>query len=858
MSNNNKSDFFDKINIGNVDFSKELETSYLDYSLSVIVSRALPDARDGLKPVQRRILYAMKSAGYDYTDRYLKCAGVVGETLKHYHPHGDSSVYDAMVRLVQTFSMRYPLVDGQGNFGSMDGDPAAHQRYTEARLDKFTQYLMHPQDLCAMDQVANYSHTTTEPIVLPARFPHLLVNGSSGIAVGMAANMPPHNLTEVMNAVKALLDNPELTVEELMQYIPAPDFPMGGEICATDGIKQAYETGRGSIVLRGKYSIEKIGNKDAVLITCLPYQVNKATFMSDIAELVKSGEIDEIADLRDESSEETGVRIVLELKRNVFEQALINKLLTRTQLQMSYHVNMLSILNNQPIAMNLKRALEIFINFRERIVIRRTLHLLDQTKTQMHRLLGLAIATGDIDRVIACIRAADDNASAQADLCKLEWKLTNDNAVLKLLTYIPEEIDLDKGVYYFSAEQAKAIAELRLYRLTKLEHDKITTELNQLSTDMQRFMSILNDRSVRIALMKEEFDDVIKGAGDERRSEIVKDYTQLTLADTIEDASMVVTLSVSGYIKRVPMENYRVQRRGGKGKSSAHLHADDMSMLVLTVTNHTKLLFFSSLGRVYSLPVYTLPETGVSAMGKALVNLLPLDHKAHEKITAVSTYATEENDTSILFVTSGGYVRKNALKIFEKIPTSGKRVMTAEEQIVNSFIISSGHDVILTTNYGKAIRFSADELRSMQSRESAGVTGIKLDKYNPKAHKDNKPRVVSGIKVSSADENMFVLTISVKGFGKRTLVSDYRCAHRAGKGVLTMSITKKTGDVLTALMVSEDHEIMMLSKAGQVVRCSVKDIRMSSRNTQGVKLIDLNADDELIYVSLIESSESEE
>lgn len=842
--------------IKKVEFSRELETSYLDYSLSVIISRALPDARDGLKPVQRRILYAMKNAGYDYTDRYQKCAGTVGDTLKYYHPHGDTSVYDAMVRLAQSFTMRYTLIDGQGNFGSMDGDPAAAYRYTEARLDRFTQFMMHPQDMCAVDHVPNYSNTTTEPSVLPVRFPHMLVNGASGIAVGMATNIPPHNINEVLEAIKALLDNPDLSTSELLEYIPGPDFPLGGEICGKEGIYQAYDTGRGAITLRGLYNVEKIDGRDTLLITCLPYQVNKADFVTSIAELVKSGEIDEISDLRDESSEDAGVRVVVELKRNACEQTLINKLLSKTQLQMAYHINMLAILNNQPIQVSLKRLLEIFIDFREKIVIKRTLHLLAEAKEHMHKLFGLALAVSDIDRIIPCVRSADDQADAEAKVCELPWHLTPEHPLMKMLSYIPEDVDFSKPTYHLTPVQAKAIVELRLYRLTRLENGKISNELNELSEKVKKWYQILNDRPTRIVLMKEEFDEVMKHAGDKRRSIISDKRANLSLQDTIEDAAMIVTLSVFGYIKRVPIENYRLQKRGGKGKSVAHLHADDMAIMVLNVTNHTRLLFFSSIGKVYALPVYALPETSVSAMGKALVNLLPLDHKIDEKIASISSCANDDADTSILFVTANGTVRKNDLKIFEKIPTNGKRVMAEDEKIVTSCLVSNHHDIILTTNNGKAIRFSCSELRSMQSRESAGVTGIKLDNLNHKIHGSNAiARVVSGIKVDNTNDNMFVLTISIKGFGKRTLVSDYRCAHRAGKGVLTMDITKKTGAVLTALMVTESDEIMMLSKNGQVVRCPVADIRMSSRNTQGVKLIDLTGDDELTYVSLVTDRE---
>lgn len=845
--------------IKKVEFSRELETSYLDYSLSVIISRALPDARDGLKPVQRRILYAMKTGGYDYSDKYRKCAGVIGDTLKLYHPHGDSSVYDALVRLAQEFTMRYALIDGQGNFGSMDGDPAASYRYTEARLERFTQFMMHPADMHAVDYTSNYDNSTTEPASLPVRFPHMLVNGASGIAVGMTTNIPPHNLTEVLEAAKALLDNPELTVLDLMTYVPGPDFPLGGEICDSHGIRQAYTTGKGSFVLRGIYNIEELENRQAIIITCLPYQVNKSDFVTSIADLVKSGEIDEISDLRDESSEEVGVRVVIELKKHAAEQTLINKLLAKTQLQISFHMNMLAILNNQPIQVGLKRLLEIFLEFREKVIIRRTLHLITEAQEQMHKLFGLALAVSDIDRILPCIRQADDQNDAELRLCELDWHISAEHPILKSLTYIPEDVDMKSGIYKFTRIQAKAIVELRLYRLTRLESNKITNELNDLAEKVKRWHDILHNRDIRIALMKTEFDEVIQVVGDDRKTLMTDKKSDLSLADTIEDAPMIVTLSVSGYIKRVPIENYRVQKRGGKGKSAATLHADDMAMTVLNVTNHTRLLFFSTLGKVYALPVYALPETGTGAIGKALINLLPLDHKANEKITTIASRDNKDTDTSMVFVTESGYVRKNEMQAFDRIAANGKKVMSQDEKIIASLLISNHHDIILTTNSGKAIRFSCEELRSMQSRESAGVIGIRLENLEKKIHGTNAMgHVVSGIKVERDNDKLFILTISVNGFGKRTAVGDYRCAHRAGKGVLTMDVTKKTGAVLTALMVSDEDEIVMLSQNGHMVRCAVKDIRMSGRNTQGVKVMDLSDGDNLTYVSIVTDKEDKE
>lgn len=858
-SRSGNSDNISSPEISSTELTSEMKTAYLDYALSVIISRALPDARDGLKPVQRRILYAMRKAGYDWSKPYKKSAGTVGDTLKNYHPHGNTPVYEAMVRMAQDFSLRLPLVDGQGNFGSMDGDPPAAERYTEARLDYAARFLLHEDDLEAVPYEPNYDNSTTLPSVLPARFPNLLVNGVNGIAVGMATSIAPHNLNETIDAAKALLDDPSLTVEDLMKYIPGPDLPMGGEICGIGGIKQAYTTGQGSFTLRGTYEIEEgtgsQGRGTSIIVNSIPYQVNKAKLIENITILIKEGDIDEISEIRDESNE-LGVRIVIEVKRGSDANTLLNKLLSKTQLQVNISMNMLAVLDKQPMQMNLKQLLQTFLQFREKVIIQRTLNALAHAREQAHKLWGLALAMTDLDRVIACIRNAQDTAQAEADLQALEWPSDRVDGFLKLLNEDPKMVV--NGVYHFSQAQAKAILDLKLHRLTRLEHDKLVGDVNKLSDDIQRALQILHDRPTRVALMKEEFDEVKKLIGTPRRTIISPDKAcNLSEADLVEHCLMVVTLSMSGYIKRVPSDNYKLQRRGGKGKSSSNLHSDDVSMLLLTVDNHTTLLFFSNMGQVYSLKVYQLPETSSTALGKALVNLLPLDHASKEKITNITavenieTFSAEDDtDNNIVFVTETGHVRRNSLAAFSYIPSNGKRAMKDGEIIVSVFLISDEDHLILTSANGKAIRFACNELRVMQTRDSAGVMGMRLGAND---------KIVSGIKIdANADSNTAILTISEKGYGKRTSIDEYRTAHRAGQGVATMAITKRTGSVLKTLLVTEDDEIMLLTKHGQLVRCSVKDIRMSGRNTQGVILVNLDKDDEVVNATVVQEEYSEE
>lgn len=844
---------------------EEMSAASLDYSLSVIISRALPDARDGLKPVQRRILYAMKKAGYDWSKPYKKSAGTVGDTLKNYHPHGNASVYDAMVRMAQPFSLRVPLIDGQGNFGSLDGDPPAAERYTEARLDIAAKFLLHEDDMDAVPYEQNYDNSTLIAKMLPARFPNLLVNGASGIAVGMATNIPPHNLNEILNACSFLLDNPDATTEELVDIVPAPDFPLGGQIFdGKGGILEGYKTGRGSFSLRGEYTIDESNLKPLIIITTIPYQVNKAKLVENIADLIKSDEINDIHDLRDESNEE-GIRIVVELKKGSSAQVVINKLLNKTQLQVNVHFNMLAVMDQKPMQLGLKEMLDIFLNFREEVIINRTLALLEYHKNQAHKLWGMALAIKDIDKIIECIKNAADPVSAEADLQSIKWNMED---AVGFLERLHENYDKTANFYHFSQEQAKAILDLKLQRLTKLEFNKLDQEVLILAEKIASLLKILNNRSIRIQLMKDEFEQVKKTIGSPRRTYITTESGSINYEDLIEDEQMVIMLSMSGYIKRMSVDLYRTQQRGGKGKNSAQLHEDDTANLILTATNLQQLLFFSNFGKVYTAKVYELPQANAVAKGKAIVNILALDYQKGEKITSITKINPVAIDKQfIVFVTESGKVRRNAIESFSRVPVNGKRALSEEEVLVNAMLVNNQDDLLLATENGKAIRFPIEQLRVMQSRDSSGVIGMNL-KAND--------RVVSALKIGSTiqedlitfdfddtqtpetsknnndsgNKARYVLTISVNGYGKKTSIDEYRQANRGGMGVSTMDVTKKTGKVLKVIEVRGDDQIMLLTSKSQLIRINTMDIRITSRATQGVMLVRLDKGDSLINASL--------
>lgn len=864
-----KDNSLNPIIIAQTPMQQEMSSAYLDYSLSVIINRALPDARDGLKPVQRRILYAMRKAGYDWSKPYKKSAGTVGDTLKNYHPHGNAPVYEAMVRMAQPFSLRLPLIDGQGNFGSLDGDPPAAERYTEARLDLAAKFILHDDDMNAVPYEPNYDNSTVIARILPVRFPNLLVNGASGIAVGMATNIPPHNLNETLDACSYLLDNPNAEIEDLIKFIPAPDFPLGGEILDPDkGILKAYKTGRGSFNLRGTYLIEE-GVKTKIIITTIPYQVNKAKLIENIASLVKSGEIDQISDLRDESNEEDIVRIVIEIKKNANEQVIINQLINKTQFQISIHFNMLAVLNQQPLQMNLKQMLSTFLAFREDVITERTLNALNQHKATAHKLWGLALALGEIDKVIECIKQSKDTAQAEENLQLMQWNMDQAQPFLVLLQEDYVQVD---GFYHFSAQQAQAILELKLHRLTKLEFNKLDQEVKALAVQIAELYRILNDRSVRIALMKEEFEQVKKQIGSPRLTLISNKSGQVQDEDLIEDNLVIVILSMSGYIKCMDIDLYRTQHRGGKGKSTAQ-HEDDVANLLLTSTSRSRLLFFSNIGKVYACKTYQLPQASNISKGKAIVNILPLDYDKGEKITSITcvpSNSDQEDESHIVFVTQTGKVRKNAIQAFDKIQTNGKKALDQEEVLVAAMLVNGANDLLLASENGKAIRFATSQLRVMQSRESAGVIGMNLkegDKIvsalcisgvdleeTANVLDDAKANRLDDAKANKLDEQ-YVLTISTKGYGKKTPVQSYRQANRGGMGVSNMELNNKTGKVLKSLCVNKMDEIILLTLKGQIIRLSVSSIRSSSRVTQGIMLVKLDKDDCMINASVVQAIE---
>lgn len=805
------------------DLVQEISSAYLDYSLSVIISRALPNARDGLKPVQRRILYAMKSAGYTHDKPFKKSAGTVGDTLKNFHPHGNAPVYEAMVRMAQPFSMNIPLIQGQGNFGSLDGDPPAAERYTEARLAKIARYVLHEQDLAYVENEPNYDNSIMMPSVLPVRFANLLVNGASGIAVGMATNIPPHNLSEIIDASIYLLENPTATVDDLAQFVQGPDFPLAGTVCDPgQGIREYFRTGKGSFVLRGLYEL----SDTEIVIKSIPYQTNKARLVEGIAQLAKLGY--EISDVRDESSDE-GIRIVVELKRDADPKVVLNHIITKTQLQVAIHVNMLAVIDQQPVQLNLKTALEYFLQFREEVVINRTKARLESSLEQAHKLIGLALALYDIDKIIAIIKQSSDTKSAEQALMNIPWSRNHAEQFLKLLGS-----KCDDEHYHLSLEQVRAILDLRLQKLTKLEQDTLANQIKGLADEIATYSQLLHQRPVRVELIKQEFDEVKRLFTVPRMTSITHASSTLNDEDLIEDTEMIVTLSCSGYIKRTPASNYRLQHRGGKGKAGSKLHEDDLAKLLITATNHTKLLYFSDLGKVFMGKVYQLPIA--PAKGRPIINILNLSKQ--EQITSITVFSAKDH-RSIVFITQDGKVRRNAIASFAKIQITGKRAMGGEYILVDALVVQDSAHLLLVTKHGKAIRFTVNSLRIMQSRESAGVTGITLKKQD---------QVISAVCIDN--DSGYILTISEYGYGKLTPVTEYRCANRAGLGVATMRISKKTGTVLQSRFVELSDQLILISRQGQVIKINCSDIRIASRDTQGVMLVRLNENDTLVNATI--------
>ena len=854
-----------------------MQRSYLDYAMSVIVARALPDARDGLKPVHRRILYSMHENGYEWNKPYRKSARVVGDVIGKYHPHGDQAVYDALVRMAQDFSMRLPLIDGQGNFGSVDGDPPAAMRYTEVRLTKVANALLEDLDKGTVDFQSNYDDSEREPTVLPARFPNLLANGAGGIAVGMATNIPPHNLGEVIDATIALIDDPALGIDELIRIIPGPDFPTGGIILGRQGIRSAYHLGRGSIVMRGKVAFETIRkDREAIIISEIPYQVNKATMVERIAELVREKKIEGIADLRDESDRD-GYRVVVELKREANPDVVLNQLYRFTPLQSTFGANVVALDGGRPLVMNLKDLLVSFIVFREEVISRRTKFLLGKARDRAHVLVGLAIAVANIDEMIRLIRASRDANEAREALMARDWPARDVEAMITLIDD-PRHKVTPEGAYRLSAEQAKAILDLRLQRLTALGRDEIQAELDKLADEIADYLDILRSRARIQTIVKNELNAIKDEFATPRRTVIVEQDGEMEDEDLIQREDMVVTVSHLGYVKRVPLSTYRAQKRGGKGRAGMQTREEDFVSRLFVASTHTPVLFFSSRGQVYKEKVWRLPAAAPQARGKALINILPLDQG--ELITTIMPLPEDEQtwgELDVMFATTSGTVRRNKLSDFVDVRRSGMIAMKLDEgeAIVDVQICTERDDVLLTSAGGQCIRFPVPDVRVFQGRTSMGVRGIALaeaDKlislsilrhvdataeeraaYLKRASAVRRGGNGEGEEVAiDAEEatgaielgerryvdmsaaEQFVLTVSERGFGKRSSSYEYRTTGRSGKGIVAMAITGKNGPLIASFPVEEQDQIMLVTDGGQLIRCPIDGIRIAGRSTQGV------------------------
>ncbi|MEO1198970.1 MAG: DNA gyrase subunit A [Pseudomonadota bacterium] len=888
---------------GAVSITDEMKRSYLDYAMSVIVSRALPDVRDGLKPVHRRILYSMHESGYVWNKPYRKSARVVGDVIGKYHPHGDQAVYDALVRMAQDFSMRLLLIDGQGNFGSVDGDPPAAMRYTEVRLQKVSESLLEDIDKDTVDHQDNYDNSEREPTVLPARYPNLLVNGAGGIAVGMATNIPPHNLGEIIDATVALIDEPTLGTSDLMKIVPGPDFPTGALILGQSGIRQAYETGRGSVVMRGRATIEEIRkDREAIVITEIPYQVNKASMIERIADLVRDKRVEGIADIRDES-DRSGLRVVVELKRDAVGDVVLNQLYRFSPLQTSFGVNMVALNRGRPEQLTLIDMIRAFIAFREEVIGRRTRFLLNRARDRAHVLVGLAIAVANIDEVIRLIRTAPDPATAREELMARDWP-AGDMAPLIALIDDPRHTLSEDGTYRLSEEQARAILDLRLQRLTALGRDEIGNELNEIADKIRDYLDILRSRARVLSIAKGELAAVREEFATPRRSEITESDADFEDEDLIPREDMVVTVSHAGYIKRVPLSTYRAQRRGGKGRSGMTTKDDDFVTRLFVANTHTPVLFFSSRGIVYKLKVWRLPAAAPQGRGKALVNLLPLD--PGETITTIMPMPEDENSwdrLDVMFATTKGSVRRNKLSDFVGIRQNGKIAMKLEEgvDILGVETCTEHDDVLLTTARGQAIRFPVSGVRVFQSRDSTGVRGIALGEDDRpismailrhfeatpgeraaylkmrravEGDADSEPEIeaedgevqetVSGAELSQeryaemGAAEQVILTISENGFGKRTSSFEYRISGRGGKGIAAMAVTERNGPIVASFPVEGGDQIMLVTDGGKLIRCPVDDIRIAGRATQGVTIFQTSAEERVVAVEHLSEEDDQD
>jgi DNA gyrase subunit A len=889
-----------------VSIEEEMKRSYLDYAMSVIVSRALPDVRDGLKPVHRRILYAMKEAGNDYNRPYRKSARVVGDVMGKYHPHGNMAIYDAMVRLTQDFSLRLPLIDGQGNFGSMDGDPAAAERYTEARLSKAAHTILEDIDKDTVDFQSNYDDTLTEPKVLPARFPNLLVNGTNGIAVGMATSVPTHNLGEVIDACCALIENPDLSLPELMNIIPGPDFPTGGIIMGRYGLFEAYRTGRGTITVRGKTSIENIRNdREAIIVTEIPFQVNKSRMIEKIAELVKDKVIEGISDLRDESDRE-GVRVVIELKRDAVADVILNQLYRYSSLQTGISFNMLALVHGRPEQLPLAKILKEFLAFREEVILRRTRYELAKAREKAHILLGFAVAVANIEPIITLIRAAVDRQQAKIELMERAWDAS---VVAPLISLVDEEPD-HQTQYRLTEAQAQAILDLRLHRLTGLEREKIKNDLQTIVVDIQEYLAILASRQRVLEILKNELLEIKNQFATHRKTQIEEGDSSVDIEDLIQREDMVITVSLGGYIKRVPLSTYRAQKRGGKGRSGMTTKDEDVVSDVIVANTHSRILFFSTLGKVYQMKAYRLPLGSPQARGRAMVNLLPLAPK--ETISTVLVMPEtliEGQEPFLMFATSNGNVRRNRLEDFASIFANGKRAMRLDENetLIAVALCNETDDIMLSTYKGICNRFNVTDIRIFAGRDSNGVRGIRLGqddhviamtilsqghlaleerqaylrqaaKMRQLANQSEEEIVEEEIiedeipaneehtdyKITPerfqelAAQEQFILTITENGFGKRSSAYEYRTTNRGSRGFTSIAVNNRNGGVAASFPVSSDNQILLVTDQGRLMRCPIHDVRITRRSAQGVIIFRVDKDEKVVAVSCIPAGEETE
>jgi DNA gyrase subunit A len=877
-----------------ISLEDEMKQSYLDYAMSVIVSRALPDVRDGLKPVHRRILYGMKEGGFTSDKQYRKCARIVGDVMGKYHPHGNLAIYDALVRMAQDWSLRLPLIDGQGNFGSMDGDPPAADRYTEARLGKAGEAFLDDLDKETVDFRPNYDENEVEPTVLPAKIPNLLVNGAGGIAVGMATNIPPHNLGEVIDACCAFVKNPEITTDEINEIIPGPDFPTGGQILGVMGIRSAYHTGNGSIIMRAKTSIEESGKREAIIIHEVPYQVNKGKLLERLGEVGREKIVEDIAEVRDESDRD-GVRIVIELKNNANADVVLNQLFKHTALQTNFSCNMVALNRGKPQMMLIRDMIKAFVKFREEVITRRTIYELGKARERAHVLAGLTIAVVNIDEVIALIRKAKDPGEAREGLLSKSWPAKDVGPLIELIDDPEYTVDA-KGNYKMSEAQAKAILDLRLHRLTGLEREKIAGELKEITGRIAEYLAILASPERLLEVLVGELVEMKEKFGTPRRTELVPAEFEQDIEDLIQREDMVVTITHGGYIKRVPLDTYRAQRRGGKGRSGMTTKDDDFVSDMFVASTHTPILFFTSKGLVHRLKVYQLPLATPQARGKAMVNMLPLE--AGENVSVYMRLPENEevwDGLDIMFATSHGSVRRNKLSDFKNIRANGLIAMKLDdkEKLVSVKICKEDEDILLASKLGKAIRFKVSDIRVFAGRTSTGVRGIKLGKgdevisMSVLKHINVTPderaaymKAASQIVGSDAEDfeieetshelaperfqellskEQLLLTVTNGGFGKRTSAYEYRVSGRGGQGVTNMSLTKKNGGAVVATFpVTDNHQIMLVSDKGQLIRTPVENVRVTGRSAQGVTIFKVGEDEEVVSVAWLVKEDDDE